>query len=98
MKYIDSNPHPKTIGFRELRENSDAIVNAVASGDSFLVKRKSKAVFRIVPVEEEAWNVAIDFTEIHPNGVPIQDVIDVMENMKKKNPEKYGRQDRKISR
>ena len=97
-QYIEANSNPKTIGFRELRENSDAIIEAVANGDSFVVKRKSKAVFKLVPIEEEVWNTLIDFTEIDPDGVPAQDVLEAIERLQKKNPEKYGRQNRKVSR
>jgi antitoxin (DNA-binding transcriptional repressor) of toxin-antitoxin stability system len=98
MKTIDSNKDVTTIGFRELREKSDKIIADVEAGKSFLVKRKSKALFRIVPVEEEVWNTVIDFTEIDPEGVPIGEVISAIEELKREQPEKYGRQNKKIPR
>ncbi|HEX9664352.1 MAG TPA: hypothetical protein VGA49_00870 [Patescibacteria group bacterium] len=39
-------------------------------GESFLVLKRSKAVFKVVPVEEENWETIIDFTQIDPKGVP----------------------------
>ena len=44
------------------------------NGESFLVLRKSKPVFKIVPVETDSWETIVNFTEIDPQGVPVNKV------------------------
>lgn len=62
------------IGLRELRENTDKVVEGVKRGDSFTVVRRSEPVFRITPVEEE-WEEVADFTKIRKGGVDINDIL-----------------------
>jgi prevent-host-death family protein len=42
----------KIIGLKELRENMDTYISHVEKGKSFTVVRKSKPVFKIMPVDE----------------------------------------------
>lgn len=98
MKNIETPLKLPSIGFKELRENADAIIAQVEQGQSFVVKRHSKPLFRIVPLDEEVWNTVIDFGEIDPHGVSIDDVLAAMEELKREQPEKYGRQNKKVSR
>jgi len=46
------------------------------NGDSFIVLKKSKPVFKVVPIDadEGEWQTIIDFTEIDPKGVSFDDV------------------------
>ncbi len=97
MKYIESNMHTEDIGFRELRENADSVIQGVNKGKSYVVKRHSKALFRIVPMNEPIWNTVIDFTTITPEGVPIEDVLNSIDELKAEQT-KRGRQDKKVSR
>jgi len=97
MKNIESDPKVQSIGFRELREKSNDIIKRVSKGQSFVVKRRSKALFRIVPLEEEVWNTVVDFSEINPDGAPLDDVLQAIDDLKREDPEKYGRQDKKVS-
>lgn len=98
MKKIESKKKLESIGFRELRENSDTVIDRVTKGQSFVVKRKSKALFRIVPLEEEVWDTVIDFTEVDQKGVAVDEVLRVMDELRIEQPEKYGRQSKKVSR
>ena len=60
------------------------------NGESFVVLRKSKPVFKMVPVDhEEEWETVIDFTEIHPNGVPAKKVLEALDKTIAKR--KHGR-------
>jgi prevent-host-death family protein len=40
------------IGLKEFRENTESVTERVAQGESFMVVKRSKPVFRIVPVSE----------------------------------------------
>ena len=65
------------VGLKELRENLETYISKVKKGDSFIVVRKSKPVFRISPMEDDAslWESVIDFTKIKKGGVSIKDLL-----------------------
>jgi len=66
----------KTIGLKELRENTENWINQVRKGKSFLVFRKSQPIFRIVPPEtEEQWETVADFTKINKNGISAHEIL-----------------------
>ena len=66
----------KTIGLKELRENIENWINQVRKGKSFLVFRKSRPVFRIVPPEtEEQWETIADFTKINKDGISAHEIL-----------------------
>ena len=70
-----SNKKKKSIiGLRELREDTDKVLEGVKKGDSFIVVRRSEPVFKITPVEEE-WEEAADLTKIRQGGVDIDDIL-----------------------
>lgn len=45
----------KIVGLKEFRNNVDVWIKHVNHGNSLLVFKRSKAVFKIVPPEEELW-------------------------------------------
>jgi prevent-host-death family protein len=64
------------VGLKELRENVESYISKVRKGESFLVVRRSKPVFRISPPEsEDEWEEAVDFTKIKKGGVPLADLL-----------------------
>lgn len=67
----------KIIGLKELRENTETYIKAVEKkGDSFVIVRRSKPVFKIAPVtEDEKWETVIDFTKIKKGGVNIKELL-----------------------
>lgn len=70
---------PKIIGLKELRENMSTYIRHTEQGKSFTVVRRSRPIFKLVPVDEwgdeGTWETLIDFRKINPRGVPIEDVI-----------------------
>ncbi|HEX9721706.1 MAG TPA: hypothetical protein VGA53_00390 [Candidatus Paceibacterota bacterium] len=64
----------KIIGLKELRENTEKYVRDIGQGETYVVMRKSKPLFRIAPLEEE-WEEVIDFTKIKKGGVHIDDIL-----------------------
>lgn len=64
------------IGLKELRGNMNNWINQIQKGKSFLVVRKSRPVFKIVPPEtEEQWETVADFTAISKNGVSAKKIL-----------------------
>jgi len=65
------------VGLKELRENIEAYISRVEKGDSFIVVKKSKPVFKISPPEDDAelWEPVVDFTKIKKGGVSIADLL-----------------------
>ena len=65
------------VGLKELRENISTYADRVKRGQSFIVVKRSKPLFKISPFDEEdgLWEELIDFTKIKRGGVPIRDVL-----------------------
>lgn len=67
------------IGVRELRENLDTYARKAQRGSSFVVMRKTKPLFAIVPIEhEEQWETVVDFTSIRKGGIPLEEVLSAL--------------------
>lgn len=72
----------KIIGLKELRENVERYSVAVQRGDSFVVVRKSKPLFKISPVEEGGqWEQVADFTKINKNGVSAKEILKTLRKL-----------------
>ena len=64
------------INLKELRINMPKYAKKVAKGNSFVVFKRSKPLFKICPVKnDERWEEVVDFTKIKKGGVDIDDVI-----------------------
>jgi len=64
------------VGLRELRENMDVYAKRVAKGDSFIILKRSKPLFKISPVENnERWETVSDFTKLQSGGVDIDEIL-----------------------
>ena len=65
------------VGLKELRENIETYISKVKEGDSFIVVKKSKPVFRISPLDDDAnlWEPVIDFTKLKKGGIAITDLL-----------------------
>jgi len=64
------------VGLKELRENINTYISKVKKGDSFIVARKSKPLFKIVPLElENQWETVVNFTEIKKDGVSAKEIL-----------------------
>jgi len=75
-----------TIAIKDFRNNLSSFADKAEKGESFIVFRRSKPAFKVVPVEietDEKWETVIDFTQKgKKSGEKIEDVISVLENMK----------------
>ena len=65
------------VGLKELREHVESYISKVKRGESFLVVRRSKPIFKISSPDEDdgLWETAIDFTKMKKGGVPLADVL-----------------------
>jgi len=81
MKYS-----PKIIGLKVLREKMGEYAAKVQQGQSFIVVKQSKPLFKIGPIddEEESYETLIDFTKIKKGGVPIEEVLAALKVRNKK--------------
>ena len=65
-----------TVGLKELRQNVTKYARKVQEGQSFIVFKHSKPLFKISPIDDEQWwEEAVDFTKIHRGGVEIDDLL-----------------------
>ena len=71
-----TNKKQNIIGLKEFRLNAEKYISRIEKGESFTVLKRSSPVFKLTPVDdEELWETIIDFTEINPEGVPVEDVL-----------------------
>lgn len=63
------------ISVKDLREQLPKYEQAVANGQSFTVFKRSKPVFKIVPVEDDRWEAVVDFTKVKKGGVDIDELV-----------------------
>jgi prevent-host-death family protein len=74
----------KIIGVKELRENLETYIGAVAKGHTFTVVRRSKPVFQIAPVavdewgDEGTWETVVDFSKEKGGGIPMKEFADLL--------------------
>lgn len=75
----------KIIGLKELRENTGEYISQIAKGKSFIVVRRSKPVFKVVPADEwgdeGVWETVVDFTKIRKDGVPADEVLKALKEL-----------------
>jgi antitoxin (DNA-binding transcriptional repressor) of toxin-antitoxin stability system len=63
------------VGLKNLRENMVDYVKRIAKGESFIVFKQTKPLFKISPIEDEEWEEIIDFTKIKKGGVDIKEIL-----------------------
>ena len=68
MNTIAKNSINNIIPFKDFRVNAEKYIKALEKGMSFVVVKRSKAIFRLEPIGE-AWENLIDFTDYIFNNV-----------------------------
>ncbi|MDD4900941.1 MAG: hypothetical protein PHS62_02390 [Patescibacteria group bacterium] len=63
------------VGLKNLRENMVDYINRIAKGESFIVFKQTKPLFKISPIQDEEWEEVIDFTKIKKGGVDIKEIL-----------------------
>lgn len=67
------------IALKDLRLNMEKYADKVKSGESFVVLKKSKPLFKITPVEEDGdWEELINFAKLKKGGVDINELLAVL--------------------
>lgn len=64
----------KIVGLKELRHNMEKYIRTAKRGNSLIVVRRSRPLFRITPLEEE-WEEVIDFTKIKRGGIRAKELL-----------------------
>lgn len=64
-----------TIKLKSFRENLEAYRKKIKAGESFIVIRRSEPIFKISPIEADAWEEVLDFTKIRKGGVEINEIL-----------------------
>ncbi|MFH1671433.1 MAG: hypothetical protein ABH889_01485 [Candidatus Portnoybacteria bacterium] len=63
------------VNLKNLREHMQEYAKKVQKGDSFIVFKKSKPLFKITPIDDGIWEEVIDFTKIKKQGIDIKDLL-----------------------
>ena len=76
---------PQIVGFKEFRENADKYISAIDGGQSFTIVRRSKPIFKIVPVDEwgdeGVWETVVDFRDKKGKGIPAGDLLKMLKKL-----------------
>ena len=71
------------IPFKDFRVNAEKYIKAIEKGMSFVVVKRSKAIFRLEPMGE-TWENLIDFTDGgKTKGIKADKLISILEKLKK---------------
>jgi len=75
------------VGLKEFRENVDEYAKKINKGKSFIIVKRSRPIFKIVPMhyesDEGTWETVVDFTKIRKGGVPFEKVQAALKKIKK---------------
>lgn len=69
------------VNLKELRENMAKYAKRVEKGDSFIVIKRSKPLFRISPINEEGWETVIDFTQFKKEGISANELLERLKSL-----------------
>lgn len=82
------------VNLRDLRENVATYAMRVQQGESFVIIKRSKPLFKISPIEDDLWEAIIDFTKIQRGGV---DINELLARLQRGMPDKIEKALRKLS-
>lgn len=78
----------KLVGLKDLRQNMASYAQKVKKGQSFVVLKQSKPLFKIVPLDmwgdEGEWETVVDFTKIRKGGISAEELLERLRKLKKK--------------
>lgn len=70
------------VGLKELRENTEKYISQIGKGKSFTVVRRSRPIFRLVPVDEFGdegeWETILDLSGGKEASITAGQLLDVM--------------------
>jgi len=64
----------QSVGLKELRQNAENYIKRVQRGESFIVTRRARPIFKISPPQEK-WEVMVDFTKLRKDGVSLEELL-----------------------
>ena len=64
------------IPLKDFRQNVAKYEKRVQKGDSFVITRRSRPLFRISPVEGEDWETVVDFTAFRKGGLSAKELLE----------------------
>lgn len=68
------------INLKEFRQHVAKYEARVQKGDSFIVMRRSRPLFRISPIEEKGWETVIDFTAFRKGGISATELLERLQS------------------
>lgn len=65
------------LGLKELRENMQKYASLAEKGQTFIVVKKTKPLFKISSFDEDEglWETVADFTKIRKGGIPTEELL-----------------------
>ncbi len=67
------------VGLKELRENTEKYISEIGKGKSFTVVRRSRPIFRLLPVDEFGdegeWETVLDLTRGKKSSITVSQLL-----------------------
>lgn len=67
------------INLKDLRQNVAKYATQVSKGNSYVVMKRSRPLFKICPVDENGWETVIDFTRFQAGGISVHELLKKLE-------------------
>lgn len=87
------------IGLKELRENTEKYIGAAQRGYSFTVVRRSRPIFKVVPVDkwgdEGQWETILDLTKGKDRNITAEQLLSYLRKFDAKKGRKVSKKARK---
>ena len=67
------------VTLKDFRQDVAKFAHRVNKGESLVITKRSRPLFRIAPVHEDGWETVIDFTQFRKNGILASELLKMFE-------------------
>ena len=68
------------IPLKEFRMDVAKFAGRVQKGETFVITKRSRPLFRLSPVDESGWETIIDFTKFRKNGISAVELLQMLKS------------------
>lgn len=66
------------IPLKSFRQNMAIYAERVAQGESLIIMKRSKPIFRVQAVEEEGWETVVDLSKQKGGGIQASELLKIL--------------------
>lgn len=69
------------VTLKDFRQDVAKYADRVAKGESLIITKRSRPLFRLEPVEEGDWETVIDFTKFRRGGISASELLTMLQSI-----------------